>query len=299
MNFEFLRNFVALTKYQSFSDLARDLSISQSTLSHQIRQIEIELGDITLIDRTTRKFSLTEEGKLFLEYAEKIINIYDACRQDLLKFKEKKIEDIIITSSTIPGKYILPKYITNFNNKYSNTNFQIIINNSQESINLLNKGKAHFAGIGSFMDYQTEKFDYIEIGKDDMVFICSPNHEFIKKGESQISFDEILKYPFINRELGSGTRNIIEQQFSSYKMLNSQLEINDNDSIISAISGSNNISILSSLIAERAEKAGFIKILKIKEYPIIAKRNLFFIKLKDIKLTGLKKKFWEFLKTQF
>jgi hypothetical protein len=82
-------------------------------------------------------------------------------------------------------------------------------------------------------------------------------------------------------------------------MLNSQLEINDNDSIISAISGSNNISILSSLIAERAEKAGFIKILKIKEYPIIAKRNLFFIKLKDIKLTGLKKKFWEFLKTQF
>ncbi|TFG18940.1 MAG: LysR family transcriptional regulator, partial [Promethearchaeota archaeon] len=46
MNIEFLRNFISLTKYQSFSELAKDLSISQSTLSHQISQLEKELGGV-------------------------------------------------------------------------------------------------------------------------------------------------------------------------------------------------------------------------------------------------------------
>ena len=296
MNIEFLRNFISLTKYQSFSGLAKDLSISQSTLSHQISQLEKELGDIKLIDRTTRKFKLTQEGKILLSYAEKIIDLYNSCRRELSKYSTTISEDLFITTSTIPGEYILPMFITNFNNKYSNVNFQISINNSRESINLLNKSKADFAGIGSFMNYEKEKFDYIEIGKDEMVFICSTKHEITKKDENQINFAEIIKYPFINREIGSGTRNIIEQQFSEYKLLNSQLEINDNDSIISAVSQSNNISILSSFIAKRAEKAGLIKILKIKDYPVIAKRDLFFIKLKEKELTGLKKEFWEFLK---
>ena len=289
LNIEFLRNFISLTKYQSFSDLAKDLSISQSTLSHQITQLEKELG-VKLIDRTTRTFKLTPEGAILLDYAKKIITLYDSCKEELSKYSTTMSEDIFITTSTIPGEYVLPKFITKFNNKYSNVNFQISINNSRESINLLIKNKADFAGIGSFMNYEKDKFDYIEIGEDELVFVCSPKHDMIKNDKNQISFDEIIKYPFINREMGSGTRNIIEQQFSQYKLLNSQLEINDNDSIISAVSESNNISILSSFIAKRAEKAGLIKILEIKEFPVIAKRDLFFIKLKEKELTGLKKK---------
>ncbi len=297
MNIEFLRNFVKLTQYKSFSELAKDLSVSQSTLSHQISQLEKEFGNIKLIDRTTRSFELTKEGGILLTYAEKILKLYDSCKEELSKFSKNLTEDIFITTSTIPGEYILPNFITNFSNKYSNVNFQILINNSRESLNLLNKNKADFAGIGSFMNYEKEKFDYIEIGKDEMVFICSPNHQIIKKEENQINFAELIKYPFINREIGSGTRNIIEQQFSEYDLLNSQLEINDNDSIISAVSGSDNISILSSFIAKRAEKAGLIKIVHIKEYAVIATRALFFIKLKEKELTGLKKKFWEYVKT--
>ncbi|MGM0469974.1 MAG: helix-turn-helix domain-containing protein, partial [Promethearchaeati archaeon] len=44
-----MRNFMQLCQYKSFSELAKDLSISQSTLSHRIFQLEEELGDVTLI----------------------------------------------------------------------------------------------------------------------------------------------------------------------------------------------------------------------------------------------------------
>ncbi len=295
MNIEFLRNFISLTKYQSFSELSKELSISQSTLSHQISQLEKELGGITLIDRSTRKFDITQEGKIFLDYAEKIINLYDSCIQELSKYSKQQIEDITITASTLPGSHILPKYIANFRNEHPNVIFKVLINNSQKAIDSLKKGISDFAGIGSFMEEKQDNLDIIKIGDDNLVFICNPNHKLLKSGENIVNFDDLIKFPFIFREKGSGTRNIIEQHFPRYNELNMILEMNDNDSIISAVSESDNISILSEIIVKKAEDAGLIKILEVKDYPIIAKREVYFIKLKDKKIKGLKKKFWEYL----
>ena len=79
--------------------------------------------------------------------------------------------------------------------------------------------------------------------------------------------------------------------------MNFSLEINDNDSIISAVSESDNIAILSEIIAIKAQDAGLIKILEIKEYADIAKRDIFLIKKKGQMLSKLKQKFWEYLET--
>lgn len=291
-----MRNFIKLIKYQSFSDLARDLSISQSTLSHQISQLEKELGGITLIDRSTRKFEITQEGKIFREHAQKIVNLYDSCRQELKKYLEGGIEEISISASTLPGSHILPKFIASFREEYPNANFNILINNSQKSIDLLIKEMVDFAGIGSFMDYNKDNFDMIKIGQDSLKFICSTNHALIRNDNKLVSFEDLVAFPFITREEGSGTRSIFEQQFKAHEKLKIAFQINDNDSIISAVTDSEYISVLSEIAAKKAEDAGLIKILKIKEYPIIAERDIYVIKLKNTELTGLKKKFWEKLR---
>ena len=295
MNLEFVRNFVKLTKYKSFSALANDLSISQSTLSHQISQLESELG-VKLIDRTTRKFNITKEGRTFLNYAEKIIALYDSCLQDLSKLKVEFVEDIVITASTLPGSHFLPKYIANFKEENANVNFKVLINNSEKSLNLLKKNLADFAGVGSFMEYDKNNFDVIKIGEDNLKFICSTKHKLIEDKRNKVKFENLIKYPFITREIGSGTREVIDQQFKGYTQLNISLEISDNDSIISAVSNSNYISILSEHIAKKAEDAGLVKVLDVEEFPIIAKRDVFFIKLKEKSESGLKKKFWDYLK---
>jgi len=294
LNIEFLRNFVKLTQYKSFSELAKDLSVSQSTLSHQISQLEKEFGNIKLIERTTRSFELTKEGEKLLTYAEKILTLYDSCKEELLKFSKTLTENIFITASTLPGSHILPKFIMAFKNSYPDVNIKISINNSKESIDLLNKNLIDFAGIGSFMDYNKDLYDIIEIEEDRLVFICSPNHRLAKN--DKINFAELMEYPFISREIGSGTRDVFEQQFPEYNKLNTKFEINDNDSIISAVSDSEHISILSEIIAKKAQDANLIKILTVSEYPIVAKRRIYFIKLKDKQLSTLKKKFWEYVK---
>ncbi|MFX1419743.1 MAG: LysR substrate-binding domain-containing protein [Promethearchaeota archaeon] len=298
MNLEFLRNFIKLTQYKSFSNLAKELPISQSTLSHQISQLEKNFGGVVLIDRSTKRFELTKAGKLLLEHARRIIELYDNCQIEISKFKDQIEEEIIISASTIPGSHVLPKYIADFRINNLNVNFKILINNSNKSIDNLINRKVHFASIGSFMSYNETDFDCIKIGEDQFKFICSPNHELLKKG-NLVNFVELKKYPFVWREKGSGMRNTFEQQFPNFKQLDIELEINDNDSIISIVSESNYISIMSEIIADKVESAGLIKSLKIKEYPLIAKRSLYFVKLKNTNLSKLKKKFWDELKANF
>ena len=296
MNIEYLRNFIKLTQYKSFSKLAKELPISQSTLSHQVSQLEKNFGGVVLIDRTTKKFELTRAGILLQKRAEQIIDLYDNCKLEISKFQNNMIEDIIISASTIPGSHILPKYIADFRSKNLNANFKIFINNSKKSLENLKNGMANFAGIGSFMSYDKGDFDYIKIGEDEFRFICSPNHNLIKEG-NLVDFNELIKYPFVWREKGSGTRNTFEKQFPKYKKLTIELEINDNDSIISTVSESNYISIMSEIMADKAESAGLIKSLNIKNYPFIARRPLYFVKLKNKELGKLQKKFWDELKS--
>ena len=245
-----------------------------------------------MINRTTKRFELTNAGKLLLQNAEKILNIWDSCKLEITQLKDHIIEDIIISASTIPGSHILPRYIADFRNKNPNTNFKILINNSQKSLENLKNDMADFAGIGSFMNYHEEDLDYIKIGEDELKFICSPNHELLKHGKNLVNFREIIKYPFVWREKGSGMRNIFEKQFADYKELDIELEINDNDSIISTVSESNYISIMSAIMIDKAESAGLVKSLKVIDYPAIAKRPLYFVKLKNKQLSELKKKFW-------
>jgi DNA-binding transcriptional LysR family regulator len=295
MNIEYLRNFIKLIDYKSFSDLAKDIPITQSTLSHQISQLEKDL-DVILIERSTKKFEITEAGKVLLKYAKEILQLYDQAIQELSKYRAQELEVVVISASTIPGSHILPKYIAKFRNQNPNVNFRVLINNSQKSIENLNKKLADFAGIGSFITFDKDDFEIMKIGEDQFKFICAPNHELVKNGDNMVKFNDLLNYPFVWREKGSGMRDTFIQQFPDYEKLNIELEINDNDSIISTVSESNYISIMSEIMAKKAENAGLIKMLEIKNHPVIVERPLYFIRRKEQEQSDLKENFWNYIR---
>ena len=298
MKIEYLRNFIKLVNYKSFSELARDLQISQSTISHQISQLEKNFG-VILINRSTKKFEITEAGNTLLDYSQKIIDLYDSCVIDLEEYGNVKLVEIVISASTTPGSHILPRNIAKFRDDNPNVNFKIKINNSLKSIENIVKNLADFAGVGSFLNYNKDNFEFIKIGEDQLKFICSPNHKLLENTKDLVNFADLVKFPFVWREKGSGMRNAFERQFPDYKKLKIKLEMNDNDSIISAVSESKYISIMSEMMAINAEKAGLIKILEIKGFPQIVKRDLFFIKSKNKELSELKTSFWDYIKKKY
>ena len=111
-----------LTQYKSFSKLARELPLSQSTISHQISQLEKDFGGV-LIDRSTKKFELTKAGTLLLKNATQIIDLYDNCKLEISKLVDQYSEEIVISASTTPGSHILPRHIAVFRSQNPNLNF--------------------------------------------------------------------------------------------------------------------------------------------------------------------------------
>jgi LysR family cyn operon transcriptional activator len=84
MELRHLRYFVALAECLSFTRAAERVHVTQSTLSHQIRQLEEELGH-DLFDRIGKRVMLTEAGETFLGYASKALKEVDHGLSDLMR----------------------------------------------------------------------------------------------------------------------------------------------------------------------------------------------------------------------
>jgi DNA-binding transcriptional LysR family regulator len=88
---DLLRSFVAVKEAGSFTGAARRLHLTQSAISHQIRRLEEQVGR-TLLHRTTRSLTLTEEGHDFLGYAENVLRAVEALN---LRFQRSPISGVV------------------------------------------------------------------------------------------------------------------------------------------------------------------------------------------------------------
>ena len=77
-----LRAFSAVAEAESFTAAARQLFLTQSTLTKTIRELEQEIG-LALFERTTRKVVLTTQGNAFLPVARRLLNDFELLLSDL------------------------------------------------------------------------------------------------------------------------------------------------------------------------------------------------------------------------
>lgn len=292
---DLLRHYILLAEEKSFSSVAEKISLTQSALSQQITQLE-NYFNCKVIDRSTRSFKLTKQGEILLKFAKEIVSTFEKCSYEISKLSQELIGVIKISASTIPGNHVLPQFIADFKNKNANVVFNIQIKNSKKSIEDVKNDLVDFAAIGSFMSEESSEFEYFSISSDSLVFISASNHELLKM-KVNLKFNDLLKYPFIARERGSGTRNFAELNLAEYDKLNQTLEMNSNESIISAVSKSNDLSLISETSAKKAEDAQIIKILNISDLKPLD-RKLYFVKKKKGELNKVAKEFWDFLKIE-
>ena len=113
MDLKQLEIFVAVAKYQSFSKAAKELFLTQPTISAHIQNLEKELGTI-LVNRNNKIITLTRQGEILFEHA---IYILNNCKRAIYDIKEYegKIEGAIdIACSSIPETYVLPDFLKSF-----------------------------------------------------------------------------------------------------------------------------------------------------------------------------------------
>lgn len=149
MKIEYLNEFLELASTENYQQAADALFISQATLSKHIQALEAELG-LTLFDRSTRSVRLSEEGKLLLQHATRIVAAYDECKSAIANhFLEKTREHSIrIASTTHIVEYGIADVIADFKRMHYSIKLDVVIVPHNELKPLLRKKKVDFIWIG-------------------------------------------------------------------------------------------------------------------------------------------------------
>ena len=119
-----LRGFVAVAEEGSYSRAAQRLFLTQSSVTATIQQVERAIG-LTLLDRTTRRVALTNEGSEFLPVARRLLKDFDAAVSDIRAVAERQRGHLGIAAAPSVVALILPPLICEFISRYDNISLAI------------------------------------------------------------------------------------------------------------------------------------------------------------------------------
>lgn len=289
MDFKQLEVFVAVVKHQSFSKAARELFLTQPTVSAHIQNLEKELDSI-LINRSNKIITLTKSGEILYNHA---IYILNNCKKAIYDIKEYsgKIEGIIdIACSSIPETYILPDFMKNFSLEYPDVKFSISHYDSQYAISEILNERISFGLVGSKI--HNPQIEYIDLINDELVLIA-PIDLKIDNHDGYVDMNELYNLKFIMRKEGSGTRNLILNALSENGFVTNKLNIlshvESNEAIKEMVRlglGVSFISYISAIDYLNSNKLKFYKIRNVK-----FERKFYFIYSKKKTFTPLEDKF--------
>lgn len=200
MTFEQLKFFVEVYEQESFSYAAENLSISQSSLSKQIKSIENEIGNILLDTKNKRKFIITEAGHDFYNHAKKLIMQYDEMMRSMKKYLSLEKGHVSISSIPVRDQYGIIAKLTKFINDHPHIDINFMEEDSDAIINQFHNDKLDLGIL-----YDSPKLDAVAntftLGYDEFVAVVPKDHHL--SNQEKISLEELKNEPFIILKAGS------------------------------------------------------------------------------------------------
>jgi DNA-binding transcriptional LysR family regulator len=201
-----LQVFHAVAKHLSFTKAAETLFMTQPAVTFQIKQLEEQLNT-RLFDRAQGRISLTPAGIVALEYAERILGLSDELDKRLKEMSGQAAGPLLIGASMTIGEYVLPQLIGKFKARFPAVMPTLFVGNSEavqdrvaeRSLDLgFIEGDSHLSTLLSELCCE-----------DELQVVCAPSHPLAKEPFALPA--TLTQHPYINREAGSGTREVIDR----------------------------------------------------------------------------------------
>ena len=252
MNLKQLEAFVQVSESGSFSKAAKELFLTQPTISAHISSLEKELN-VRLFIRNTKEVSLSEEGKDLYRYAKQITDLEKAIEERFYMDSDDGKHFITIAASTIPAQYLLPKVLMCYRERYPKEQIKIMETDSSEVVTQVVDHMVDVGFTGTVLEKKHCK--YIPFYKDELAVITPDTPEYrILKEQNRDDIDWIKRKPLILREEGSGTRKEAEKQLKnagiSMEDLDIVASIANQETIKKSVKQGMGITVLSRLAAE-------------------------------------------------
>ncbi len=263
-----LKVFCTVAETKSFSKTSEIIHLTQPAVSLQIQALE-EKYETKLFDRSSSTVILTPTGEILYKYAKEILALYASAEKAIGKQTGLVKGSLTIGAGSNIGNYLLPSVITDFRNANPKIKIYLLVVNTKRVIELLNSGNIDIGLVEG--DVARQRMTLKKLLTDELLVIVSPDHPWAKKKE--VSITELIKEPFIFREPGSGTRQIIEKFLARHGVTIHDMKISSilgsTEAIKDAVENRLGVSIISRWAARKESRYGTLRLLSLKEEKMV------------------------------
>jgi DNA-binding transcriptional LysR family regulator len=294
MNIDYLKTFREVVRLGSFSEVAKNLSITQPAVSFQIQKLEQQLG-IRLVDRTQRTITPTAAGKRLLRFAESVEADREQLLKDLEEMRDEVSGDLLITASTIPGEYVLPPLLADFKKLHPTVRVQVDVSDSLTVINGVssNSYEIGFCGVPP----EGHGLTSFKIAGDEIVLIVPPEHRFA--GKDEVTLADFEGESLIFREATSGTQRSLESALTNAGIDTRKwvpnLILGTTQAVVSAVTAGAGIALVSNLAIKQSLALGQVRQVSVRELRL--SRDFYCIFRQERVVTRLLDEFIGFIRT--
>lgn len=261
MNIDLFKSFIAVAKLKSISRASESLYLTQPAITKQIQLLEQKYNK-KLFDRSHKEIKLTEEGKTLLEFANRIIGLYNESIASLSERGEHPRGTLQIAASLTIGIYILPRFIKFFMDAYPLIKIEMTLYNTDQVLKSLKKGEIHFGFIGINSDDPMILLS--SFYQDKLTVVVGPRSKINKRVSR---WKELEGIPFIGREKGSDIRTTYENWFTERIVsLTPTIELNSSEAIKSFLSYNIGFSILPWCVVEQEVRLGLLRTISVPHF---------------------------------
>ncbi|MGA9190209.1 MAG: selenium metabolism-associated LysR family transcriptional regulator [Anaerolineales bacterium] len=292
MDIQRLETFLWAAEHLSFSEAAKQLHITQPTISHHIKVLESELG-VKLFDRTAPRLQLTEAGRSLLPWARKLIQDSHDLQEMAASMQEGVIGHLRIACSTTAGKYILPQLAARFSKRHPGVRVSILACTPDLAIPQVMEGEANL-GVVSFEPHE-ESVECQPFLEDHVTLIVPANHPWGFR--RMVEPEELLKENVIMREPASGTRRMMLSELAKYDIsmedLNIFLELGNAEAIVRTVAAGYGVSFVSTLASACPLDRG--NIVEVEVQGLNLRRTIYMVRNKMEVSNRPQETFWSFI----
>ncbi len=244
LNFHQLHIFHTVAEYGSFSAAAHALSMTQPAVTMQVQALEEYFGT-KLFHRTTKRVELSDAGKALLHYARQAIELMRETERVMAGYTQMLKDRLHMGASLTIGEYILPRVLVSFAQEFSNISISLKVLNTMQMIEEIANHHLTFGLVETQVDHPDIASEVVL--SDELVLIMPPDHPL--RDEETPTFEQLLGYPFVLREQGSGTRMVMENEMRRNgcdpSRLKIVMELGSTGAVKSAVEAGIGMSVLS------------------------------------------------------
>lgn len=244
--------FCTLVQTGSFTETARMLNLTQSAISHSVKNLESDMR-CQLVTRTGRKINITEDGEDLYKDAQNILNQMQGARsriQDRANWGRGKLR---IGASTTACQYILPNVLREFNECFPDCILSITPADTPDLLEMTRRHELDLAIIVNPSDINDVAIK--PLFSDELILVSSPIHDFAQTGTVQMSKIAQERMVLYNRT--SQTFDKIQEFFRQNKQgLHNYIELGSMEAIKELVKINYGVSFLASWIVEEEINIG-------------------------------------------